>query len=59
MREAKKLFRKCLLLRLNSSTGMYEKLRVNVIDVKVPKLLQIGEVCIHANSSSAKEFMEF
>lgn len=44
---------------LNSSAGMFEKLGVNNIDIKVPKLLQIGEVCVHANSSSAEELMEF
>lgn len=44
---------------LNSSAGMFEKVGVNNIDIKVPKLLQIGEVCVHANSSSAEELMEF
>lgn len=38
---------------------MYETLRVNIIDIKIPKLLQIVEVCTSADSSSAKEFMEF
>lgn len=38
---------------------MYETLRINVIDIKIPKLLQIVEVCTGAKSSSAKEFMEF
>lgn len=59
VREGKKLFGKYILLCLTSSTGMYEKLRINIIVIKVPKLLQIGEVSIHVNSASAKAFMEF
>lgn len=56
--ERKKVFQKCLFLSLNTSTRTYEKLGVNTIAIKIPKLLQIVEVCTHANSS-AEEFMEF
>lgn len=51
------MFIKYLLLCLSSSNKVYEKLRINTMDIRVPKLLQISEVCL--NSSSAKEFMEF